>query len=104
MNGGDTRAHVVDTSRRRTRLAAAPSTAPTATAIAATSRSGLTVMSKTTASAIPTLTDHDSAAAVLLMRPLMTLTPVTAPNNAIRTQAAMPTATHPVQPQATFIM
>src|SRR5260370_1359858 len=59
------RGHTDATSRRRTRLAAPPRSAPPTTTIAATPPFGLTVMSKSTPRALPTLTPPDNLTAVL---------------------------------------
>src|SRR5207253_11215424 len=92
------------TSRRRTRLDAPTITAPTSTTPAAIGRLGLTVMSKSTPTAIPIRTSHVTIAVWRFMRPRITLMPVYAPIAAMRTSVVMPTTTHPAQPHCTAIM
>src|SRR5207245_225714 len=96
-------AHVLSTPRRPATLTAPPIAIPATTAPRDTSRLGLTVISKTTPNAIPTLINHEAVAACLVMRPRMTPIPVPAPMTAIKNHAAIPTTTHPVQPHCAFI-
>lgn len=84
--------------------AAPPSTAPARTAIVARSRSGLTVMMKTTPSAIPIRIDHDAEAVRVFTRPASRLIPVRAPDTAMRTHDVMPTTTQPFQPHCEATM
>src|SRR5207302_10327005 len=92
------RVHAGRTARKVGTAAMSAIATATTTAVIEPTRPGLTVMSKTTPSAMPVRASHEMAAARRAIPPRLTLMPVYAPTAAIRTYDTSPTPAQGAHP------